>query len=87
MTFCQWLDALKKCDDRGREQEPKNGWLSPMPWADGERRLKMKLGQWLPEARASRSRRSPGFAQRHTARHETRPRHTGLGLLAQRRAQ
>lgn len=50
MTFCQWLDALKKCDEFGRTQTSKNGWESPTPWADDERRLKMELGQWLPKA-------------------------------------
>lgn len=50
-TYMQWLDALTLCDEKGRTQtSPKTGWVSPTPWADDEKRLKMELGQWLPKA-------------------------------------
>jgi len=51
-TYCDWLDALAKCQDPnfGRVQKAQSGWYSPTPWADDEKRLKMELGQWLPKA-------------------------------------
>lgn len=49
-TYSQWLDALELCTKNGRTQESKTGWVSEMPWAADERRLKMELGQWLPKA-------------------------------------
>ena len=52
-TYRDWLAALDKCDhpDFGRTQtSPKTGWVSPTPWAEDEKRLKMELGQWLPKA-------------------------------------
>jgi len=49
-TYEQWLDALTKCETHGRTQTSKNGWVSDLPWAEDEKRLKMELGQWLPKA-------------------------------------
>lgn len=49
-TFADWLKACERCENEGRTQESKNGWFSPTPWAEDEKRLKMELGQWLPKA-------------------------------------
>jgi hypothetical protein len=50
-TYSDWLAAWQKCEDSGRTQtSPKTGWVSPTPWAEDEKRLKMELGQWLPKA-------------------------------------
>lgn len=49
-TFADWLKACERCELEGRTQESKNGWFSPTPWAEDEKRLKMELGQWLPKA-------------------------------------
>lgn len=49
-TYSQWLDALRLCQEKGRTQESKTGWVSELPWAADEKRLKMELGQWLPKA-------------------------------------
>lgn len=49
-TFADWLEASKKCAEQGRTQTSKTGWVTPTPWADDEKRLKMELGQWLPKA-------------------------------------
>lgn len=49
-TFIDWIAAAKKCDEEGRTQTSKTGWVTPLPWADDEKRLKMELGQWLPKA-------------------------------------
>jgi hypothetical protein len=49
-TFCDWIEASKKCALEGRTQVSKTGWVTPLPWADDEKRLKMELGQWLPKA-------------------------------------
>ena len=39
-----------RCDEKGRTQTSKTGWVTEMPWAKDEARLKMELGQWLPKA-------------------------------------
>ncbi|MFZ3002067.1 MAG: hypothetical protein WA071_17260 [Undibacterium umbellatum] len=49
-TFVDWLNASKQCEREGRTQVSKTGWVTPLPWADDEKRLKMELGQWLPKA-------------------------------------
>ena len=49
-TFADWLKACEECDKNGRTQTSKTGWVTPAPWADDEKRLKMELGQWLPKA-------------------------------------
>lgn len=50
-TFADWLRAHERCEQDGRTQtSPKTGWVSPTPWAEDEKRLKMELGQWLPKA-------------------------------------
>ena len=49
-TFCDWIKASKMCAEQGRTQVSKTGWVTPLPWADDEKRLKMELGQWLPKA-------------------------------------
>jgi hypothetical protein len=49
-TYADWIKARAKCEELGWTQESKNGWHSPTPWADDEKRLKMELGQWLPKA-------------------------------------
>lgn len=50
-TYCDWLAAWHKCETEGRTQKAKKtGWVSPTPWAEDEKRLKMELGQWLPKA-------------------------------------
>ncbi|WP_428718569.1 hypothetical protein [Undibacterium curvum] len=49
-TFIDWIDASQKCATEGRTQVSKTGWVTPLPWADDEKRLKMELGQWLPKA-------------------------------------
>lgn len=49
-TFIGWLNAAKECEEKGRTQTSKTGWVTPLPWADDEKRLKMELGQWLPKA-------------------------------------
>ncbi|MFZ3000307.1 MAG: hypothetical protein WA071_08250 [Undibacterium umbellatum] len=49
-TFINWIEASRICEERGRTQESKTGWVTPYPWADDEKRLKMELGQWLPKA-------------------------------------
>lgn len=49
-TFIDWIEASKKCAAEGRTQVSKTGWVTPLPWADDEKRLKMELGQWLPKA-------------------------------------
>jgi len=49
-TVAQYLDANARCAAEGRTQVSKNGWVSPTPWAEDEKRLKMELGQWLPKA-------------------------------------
>jgi hypothetical protein len=49
-TFCDWIAASKECAEKGRTQVSKTGWVTPLPWADDEKRLKMELGQWLPKA-------------------------------------
>lgn len=49
-TFADWLKAVALCDEKGRTQTSKTGWVTEMPWAKDEARLKMELGQWLPKA-------------------------------------
>ena len=49
-TFVDWIDASRQCVEKGRTQTSKTGWVTPLPWADDEKRLKMELGQWLPKA-------------------------------------
>lgn len=49
-TFADWLAASAECAEKGRTQTSKTGWVTPTPWADDEKRLKMELGQWLPKA-------------------------------------
>ncbi|MGZ9713911.1 hypothetical protein ACXX82_24240 [Glaciimonas sp. GNP009] len=49
-TFVDWIAAAKQCEEKGRTQQSKTGWVTPLPWADDEKRLKMELGQWLPKA-------------------------------------
>ena len=49
-TFADWLKACALCEDKGRTQTSKTGWVTEMPWAKDEARLKMELGQWLPKA-------------------------------------
>lgn len=49
-TFADWLKAVEKCEKKGRTQTSKTGWVTEMPWAKDEVRLKMELGQWLPKA-------------------------------------
>lgn len=49
-TFADWLKAVEKCEKQGRTQTSKTGWVTEMPWAKDEVRLKMELGQWLPKA-------------------------------------
>lgn len=49
-TFADWLKAVEKCEKEGRTQTSKTGWVTEMPWAKDEVRLKMELGQWLPKA-------------------------------------
>ena len=50
-TYCDWVEAWKTCEEKGRTQtSPKTGWVAPTPWAEDEKRLKMELGQWLPKA-------------------------------------
>ncbi|SIR00187.1 hypothetical protein [Pseudacidovorax sp. RU35E] len=49
-TFADWIKAARKCEEDGRTQTSKTGWVTPTPWADDEKRLKMELGQWLPKA-------------------------------------
>jgi hypothetical protein len=49
-TYADWIEACRKCENEGRTQQSKNGWHSPTPWAEDEKRLKMELGQWLPKA-------------------------------------
>lgn len=49
-TFCDWIKAAEECAKKGRTQTSKTGWVTPLPWADDEKRLKMELGQWLPKA-------------------------------------
>lgn len=49
-TFGDWLKACHLCDTEGRTQKSKTGWVTPTPWAEDEKRLKMELGQWLPKA-------------------------------------
>lgn len=49
-TFADWLKASADCKKKGRTQTSKTGWVTPTPWADDEKRLKMELGQWLPKA-------------------------------------
>lgn len=49
-TFADWLKAVDKCEKEGRTQTSKTGWVTEMPWAKDEVRLKMELGQWLPKA-------------------------------------
>jgi hypothetical protein len=49
-TFVDWIKACKECAEKGRTQTSKTGWVTPLPWADDEKRLKMELGQWLPKA-------------------------------------
>ncbi|WP_370682159.1 hypothetical protein [Comamonas sp. GB3 AK4-5] len=49
-TFADWLKAVAKCEKEGRTQTSKTGWVTEMPWAKDEVRLKMELGQWLPKA-------------------------------------
>lgn len=49
-TFADWLKASALCEEKGRTQTSKTGWVTEMPWAKDEARLKMELGQWLPKA-------------------------------------
>lgn len=49
-TVAGYLAAYERCESEGRTQKSKNGWESPTPWAEDEKRLKMELGQWLPKA-------------------------------------
>ena len=49
-TFADWLKAVELCDTKGRTQTSKTGWVTELPWAKDEARLKMELGQWLPKA-------------------------------------
>jgi hypothetical protein len=49
-TFVDWVAAANECEEKGRTQTSKTGWVTPLPWADDEKRLKMELGQWLPKA-------------------------------------
>lgn len=49
-TFADWLKAVALCDEKGRTQTSKTGWVTELPWAKDEARLKMELGQWLPKA-------------------------------------
>lgn len=49
-TFANWLKACALCEEKGRTQTSKTGWVTEMPWAKDEARLKMELGQWLPKA-------------------------------------
>lgn len=49
-TFADWLKAAALCEEKGRTQTSKTGWVTEMPWAKDEARLKMELGQWLPKA-------------------------------------
>ena len=49
-TFGDWLKAVELCDTKGRTQTSKTGWVTELPWAKDEARLKMELGQWLPKA-------------------------------------
>lgn len=49
-TFADWLKATALCDEHGRTQTSKTGWVTELPWAKDEARLKMELGQWLPKA-------------------------------------
>jgi len=49
-TYADWIAKRAECEAKGWTQESKNGWHSPTPWAEDEKRLKMELGQWLPKA-------------------------------------
>lgn len=49
-TYDQWLDALQRCEDSGRYRTSQNGYVTELPWALDEKRLKSELGQWLPKA-------------------------------------
>jgi len=49
-TFADWLKAVELCETQGRTQTSKTGWVTDLPWAKDEARLKMELGQWLPKA-------------------------------------
>ena len=49
-TYTNWIEAVKKCEEKGRYQESSKGWQGEAPWAADERRLKSELGQWLPKA-------------------------------------
>lgn len=49
-TFADWLKASALCKENGRTQTSKTGWVTELPWAKDEARLKMELGQWLPKA-------------------------------------
>lgn len=49
-TWVALCDARKKCREKGRTQESKNGWHSPTPWADEENRCMRTLLDLLPRA-------------------------------------
>lgn len=49
-TYAQWLEALYLCETKTRTQTSSTGWVTELPWAKDEARLKMELGQWLPKA-------------------------------------
>jgi hypothetical protein len=49
-TYAAWLEAMQKCEDNGRYRTSQNGYVTELPWAADEKRLKMELGQWLPKA-------------------------------------
>lgn len=49
-TYAMWLKALHQCETQGRTQTSQTGWVTELPWAKDEARLKMELGQWLPKA-------------------------------------
>ncbi len=49
-TYASWLEAVQKCEDNGRYRTSQNGYVTELPWAADEKRLKMELGQWLPKA-------------------------------------